>query len=129
MATNEPIYAVAPINVGGTKFKTGDPIKCGQGARRSLLRLGQAMTEKPGASAPQQRQIPPPEVPEGHTSIDVLGLKPNAVKALAANQIVSVEQLEQRLADGQDLSELPGIGKPTEKDVVAALEEYEPPAE
>lgn len=132
MAKNEPIYALGPINVAGTMYEACDEIKCGSGARESLLRTGKASTEKPPQTArtPEPRQPKPEiqEVPPGQTPIDALKLESNAVKALAQHKIVSVEQLEQYLEEGK-LSDLQGIGEPTEAKILSSLDTYEPSAE
>lgn len=119
------LYATQPINVGGTLYEAGDEIKCGKGARESLLRFRQASESKPGQPRTARSDDDPPEIPEpqkGDTSIEVLELEPAPAKA-AAKYFQTVEQIESYSAE-HPLSGLQGIGEPTETKILAAIAAY-----
>lgn len=139
----EPIYAIFPINVGGVFYKAGQEIKCGRGARQSLLRLGQATTRGAVEADPADAEIdeideddddddPPTGQETGtgeSTPLSVLGIEESITKKLQDNGIGSIEQLDEYLAGGSQLQELTGIGAPTETKILEAREKLNPPTE
>lgn len=126
------LYATRTINVNGSVYEAGTEIKCGKGARQSLLRCGHATEGKSSAATPKpsgKKKSKPKEPEQGQTRLEVLELEASLVKTLAGHKLETVEQLDAFLADGKRLSDLKGIGEPTEAKILDALDEFKPPAE
>ena len=109
------IYARGPINVAGTMYEAGQEIKCGQGARDSLLRMGQASETWPPEDF---------EAAEEGTPIDELGLAKGPQGALVKNGITTIEGLCTYIDRDKKLTDLKSVGEPTAKVIEEALDAY-----
>ena len=118
---SKTIYALATINVHGTFYKAGQEIECGEGSRKSLLRLGQASETPPSEASETDDEL------DG-TSLEVLGLSKTAQANLRKHDLSTVEQLEAFLKDAENevdrLLELDSIKEPTAIKVLEALDDY-----
>ena len=118
------LYAVCPINVGGMKYKPGQEIKCGDGARVSLLRCGQATTNEPAVSVPVEEVVTGQETDDEFTELSELGLDEQIIEKLQENNLRCVEQLFAYIDAGTKLSKLTGIGEATEAKINESIELY-----
>ncbi len=100
----DKLYALCPINVGGTEYKPGEEIECGDGARASLLRCGQASTKEPTMSA--EEPTPTPESQDELTALSELGLEEQVIEKLQENNMRSIEELFAYIDGGKKLRKL-----------------------